>query len=156
MDTQLRRLQKSLVKMKRRNVIIIGPAGTGKTALVYEFARRLADGHPAIAPMLRDRDIFELSPSFLRAGAGVVGAYDERVSSLIKLLEAHPKIIMFVDEIHSLLQSGMHERGPFTEANEAFKQALGRARSASSGPPPPASTATTSPPTRPWCAASGS
>ncbi|MFH1330150.1 MAG: AAA family ATPase [Actinomycetota bacterium] len=126
MDTQLRRLQKTLVKMKRRNVIVIGPAGTGKTALVYEFARRLTDGHPSIAPMLRDRDIFELSPSFLRAGAGVVGAYDERVSSLIKLLEAHPKVILFVDEVHALLQSGMHERGPFSEANEAFKQALGR------------------------------
>ncbi len=126
MDKQLRRLQKSLVKMKRRNVIVIGPAGTGKTALVYEFARRLADGHSSVAPMLRDRDIFELSPSFLRAGAGVVGEYDKRVAALIKLLEVHPKIIMFVDEIHSLLQSGMHERGPFTEANEAFKQALGR------------------------------
>jgi ATP-dependent Clp protease ATP-binding subunit ClpA len=126
MDAQLRRLQKTLVKMKRRNVIVIGPAGTGKTALVHEFARRLTDGHPSIAPMLRDRDIFELSPSFLRAGAGVVGAYDERVTALIKLLEAHTKVIMFVDEIHSLLQSGMHERGPFTEANEAFKHALGK------------------------------
>jgi ATP-dependent Clp protease ATP-binding subunit ClpA len=126
MDQQLRRLQKTLVKMKRRNVIVIGPAGSGKTALVYEFARRLAEGHPSIAPMLRDRDIFELSPTFLRAGAGVVGAYDERVSALIKLLEGHPKVTLFVDEIHSLLQSGMHERGPFTDANEAFKQALGR------------------------------
>jgi ATP-dependent Clp protease ATP-binding subunit ClpA len=126
MDTLLRRLQKTLVKMKRRNVIVTGHPGTGKTAVVYEFARRLAEGHPSIVPMLRDRDIFELSPSFLRAGAGVVGAYDERVSTLIKLLEAHPKVILFVDEIHSLLQSGMHERGPFTEANEAFKQALGR------------------------------
>jgi len=126
MDAQMRRLQKTLLKMKRHNLIVTGHPGTGKTALIYEFARLLLLRDEAIDPRLRDRDIFELSPSFLRAGAGVVGAYDERVSSLIKILEAHPKVIMFVDEVHSLLSSGMHERGPFTEANEAFKQALGR------------------------------
>ncbi len=126
MHAQMRRMQKTLLKMKRHNLIVTGHPGTGKTALIYEFARLLLLGDESIDPRLRDRDVFELSPSFLRAGAGVVGAYDERVSSLIKILEAHPKVIMFVDEIHSLLSSGMHERGPFTEANEAFKQALGR------------------------------
>ena len=40
--------------------------------------------------------------------------------------EANPKIILFVDEVHSLLQSGIHQRGPFTDANESFKQVLGR------------------------------
>ncbi len=56
----------------------------------------------------------------------MVGQYDERVSALIKLLEAHPQVILFVDEVHSLLQSGVHERGPFSDANESFKAALGR------------------------------
>jgi len=126
MGAQMRRLQKTLVKMKRHNLIVTGHPGTGKTALIYEFARLLLLQDESIDPRLRDRDLFELSPSFLRAGAGVVGEYDERVSSLIKILEAHPKVIMFVDEVHSLLSSGMHERGPFSEANQAFKQALGR------------------------------
>jgi ATP-dependent Clp protease ATP-binding subunit ClpA len=126
MDVEMRRLQKTLLKMKRRNLIVTGHPGTGKTALIYEFARRLLSNDETIDPRLRDRDLFELSPSFLRAGAGVVGAYDERVSALIKTLEAHPKVIIFVDEVHSLLSSGMHNRGPFTDANEAFKQALGR------------------------------
>ena len=125
-ERYLARLQKILLQMRRPNVIVIGQPGTGKTALVYEFACRILSGDPVIHPKLRDRDVFELSPSFLRSGASMVGQYDERVSALLKVLEAYPKIILFVDEVHSLLQSGLHERGPFTDANEAFKQVLGR------------------------------
>ncbi len=62
----------------------------------------------------------------MRAGAGVVGEYDKRIKKLLGLLQEHPKVVLFVDEIHSLLQSSMHERGPFTEANETFKAALAR------------------------------
>ena len=126
MDRYVRALQKNLLKMRRPSVIVIGQPGTGKTALVFEFARMITEGDPAIVPGLRDRDVFELSPSFLRAGASMVGQYDERVSTLLRVLEAHPKVILFVDEVHSLLSSSMHERGPFSEANEAFKTAVGR------------------------------
>jgi ATP-dependent Clp protease ATP-binding subunit ClpA len=124
-EVPIRRLQKSLVKMKRRNVIVVGHPGTGKTALVYEFARRIQQGHSSITPLLRDSDVFELSSSFLKAGAGRVGEYESRLSALLKVLKGCPQIIVFVDEVHSLLQSGMHERTPWSEANEAFKQALG-------------------------------
>ncbi len=126
MDRYVKALQKNLLKMRRPSVIVIGQPGTGKTALVYEFARMIIEKDPAIVPSLRDRDVFELSPSFLRAGASMVGQYEERISSLLKVLEANPKIILFVDEVHSLLSSGMHERGPFSDANESFKTAVGR------------------------------
>jgi ATP-dependent Clp protease ATP-binding subunit ClpA len=126
MDRYLAALQTNLLKMRRPSLIVIGQPGTGKTALVYEFARLIVEHDPALAPSLRDRDVFELSPSFLRSGASMVGQYDERISSLIKTLAANPQVILFVDEVHSLLQSGMHERGPFTEANESFKTAVGR------------------------------
>jgi len=126
MDRYVRALQKNLLKMRRASVIVIGQPGTGKTALVHEFARMIIEEDPAIVPSLRDRDVFELSPSFLRAGASMVGQYDERVSTLLKALEANPKVILFVDEVHSLLSSSMHERGPFSEANESFKTAVGR------------------------------
>ncbi len=125
MERALASLVRTLSKMGRKTAIVIGYPGTGKSALVYEFARRLVTGHPKIPARLADLDVFELSPSFLRSGASLVGQYDERVKSLIEILRAHPKIIMFVDEIHSLFQSGIHERGPFTEANESFKAALG-------------------------------
>jgi ATP-dependent Clp protease ATP-binding subunit ClpA len=125
MERPLNSLIKTLCRRKRRNAIVIGYPGTGKSALVYELARLLVRGDKSLPPRVRDCDIFELSPSFLRSGAGVVGLYDARVTSLIKVLRDCPKIILFVDEIHSLLQSGLHMRGPFTDANEAFKAALG-------------------------------
>ncbi|HNR30082.1 MAG TPA: AAA family ATPase [Candidatus Hydrogenedentes bacterium] len=125
-DTPLRALIRNLAKMRRRNVIVIGHPGTGKSALVYELARRLAGGDPIIPPQLRDADLFELSPVFLRSGASVVGQYEERVKALLEILQAHPNVILFVDEIHSFFQSGVYSRGPFSDANEAFKGVLGR------------------------------
>ncbi len=127
MEPTLRSLIRTLSQMRSRNAIITGHPGTGKSAVVYELARRLRQGEDAMIPShLRELDIFELSPAFLRSGASMVGQYDERVKSLIQVLQAYPKIVLFIDEIHSLFQSGMHERGPFSDANEAFKGPLGR------------------------------
>jgi ATP-dependent Clp protease ATP-binding subunit ClpA len=126
MEETIRSLVRTLTRMRRRNAILVGPPGTGKSAVIYELARRLVTTHPSIPERLRDFDLFELSPSFLRSGASVVGQYDERVKTLIGILKAHPKIVLFVDEIHSLLQSGMHERSPWSDANESFKSVLGR------------------------------
>lgn len=126
MDKPMRSLIRVLSKMRRRNAMVIGHAGTGKSALIHEFSRRLVRGDESIPARLRDLDVFELSPAFLRAGAGVVGEYDKRIKKLLGILQEHPKVVLFVDEIHSLLQSSMHERGPFTEANETFKAALAR------------------------------
>jgi ATP-dependent Clp protease ATP-binding subunit ClpA len=126
LESPLRALVRSLTKMKRRNALIIGFSGTGKSALVYELARRLVEGHPSIPLRLRDLDIFELSPVFLRSGASMVGQYEERVKALLETLRANPRVVMFVDEAHALFQSGVYTHGPFTEANEAFKDALGK------------------------------
>lgn len=126
-EDELRSLMEILIRSGRRNVVILGLPGTGKSALVFELARRLLRGDPSIPERLRDVDIFELSPVLLRSGASYVGQYEERVKTLLKLLQASQrKIIMFVDEIHALFQSAMHERSPFSDANEAFKVALGR------------------------------
>lgn len=125
-EKELRAVIEILHQMGRRNAIVLGFPGTGKSALVFELARRVLRGHASIPERMRDLDVFELSPVFLRSGASVVGQYEERVKTLLALLRAQPKIILFVDEIHALFQSGIHDRGPFSDANEAFKVALGR------------------------------
>jgi ATP-dependent Clp protease ATP-binding subunit ClpC len=126
MESALQSLVRTLSKMGRKNAVVVGYPGTGKSALIYELARRIVEGDVSIPQRLREMDIFELSPAFLRSGASMVGQYDERVKTLIELLKANPKIILFVDEIHSLFKSSMHERTPFSEANEAFKTVLGK------------------------------
>jgi len=124
MEEPLQAILRALVKRNQRSALVVGQPGTGKTALIREVARRLMSGHPGIPKRLREYDLFELSPTFLRSGATLVGEYDERVAKLIQILRENPKVLLFVDEVHSLLQSGIHERGNFTDANEAFKQAL--------------------------------
>ena len=124
LEKPLKALFRALIKRKQRSAMVLGLPGTGKSALVYEFARLLVTGDPFVQERLRDHDVFELSSIFLRAGASHVGEYEKRVSALLQVLTANPKVIMFVDEAHSMFQSGIHERGPFTDANEAFKQAI--------------------------------
>jgi len=123
-DRTVKAVCHALVQRKQHSALVIGPPGTGKSALVYEFSRLLMGGGSVIPERLRDHDVFELSPIFLRSGASYVGQYEERVSGLLKVLKAHPKVILFVDEAHSMFQSGMDHRNPFTDANEAFKQAI--------------------------------
>jgi len=121
----LKAIVRTLSKMDRRNAIIVGYPGTGKSAVIYELARRIYRGDLSLPKKIRDMDIFELSPSFLRSGASFVGQYDERVKSLIQVLQAYPQVILFVDEMHSFFQSSVYERGPFSDANESFKSVLG-------------------------------
>ena len=126
MQEPLGELITALSRMGKRSAILTGYPGTGKTALIYELARRIVRRHDSIPQRLHDCDVFELSPTFLRSGASVVGQYEERIKALIEVLTRHPKILLFVDEIHSMFSSGMHGGGPFSEANEVFKGVLGR------------------------------
>lgn len=119
-------LVRTLCRMRRRNAIVLGHPGTGKSALIYELARRISAGDDTLPAALRSCDIFELSPTFLRSGASLIGQYEERVKDLLSVLGSNLRVILFVDEIHGLFQSGIHSRGPYSEANEAFKGALSR------------------------------
>jgi|GEM_PF-1426050 len=126
LEPTLHALWRSLSRMKHRSAILIGYPGTGRTAAIYELARQLYHGAEDLPAHLRELDIFELSPWFLRSGAASVGQYEERVKDLVRILEAHPQILLFVDDIHTLFSSGLHEREPFSDAHEALQSRLAR------------------------------
>jgi ATP-dependent Clp protease ATP-binding subunit ClpA len=119
-------LVRTLCKPRRRSAIVVGESGSGKTALVYALARRIVSDGDSLPLRVRDLDIFELSPTFLKSGASMVGQYEERLRAVVEVLKRHPAIVLFIDEIHSFLQSSVHFRGPHSEANESLKAELGR------------------------------
>lgn len=138
LDRAIHGLVVALSAFKNRSAVLVGAPGTGKSAAVYELARRLYRGDASLPVHLRDLDLFELSPIFLRSGASMVGQYEERVKTLLQTLEANPKIVLFVDEIHSLLRGGLNGHDPFSDANEALKAPLAAGRIACIGCTTPA------------------
>ncbi len=124
-ERNIQSLVRTLCKRKRRNCIVIGSPGTGKTAVIQELAHRIVHAHPSIPARIRDVDIFEISPVFLHADTKYRGEYEEKLRDLIRVLEKSPKVILFIDEIHSFFQSGMHtDDDSYSQANQAFKKVL--------------------------------
>ncbi len=124
-DGILRSLVRTLCKRTRRNLIVLGHPGTGKSTVVRELAYRIVHRHPSIPRRLLDADIFELSPVFLQADSKYLGEYEEKVRDLLRVLEKSPNVILFVDEVHSFFQSAVYDsESTYNRANEAFKRAL--------------------------------
>ncbi|KJU82356.1 ATP-dependent Clp protease ATP-binding subunit [Candidatus Magnetobacterium bavaricum] len=94
-----------LVKETRRNPVLIGEPGVGKTAIVYGLAMRIAKGN--VTPYLHNKRIIELSMTELTAGAKHRGELEERVTGIISEAESNPDIILFFDEIHTTLKEDM-------------------------------------------------
>ena len=93
----------TLCRRTKRNPVLVGPAGTGKTAIVEGLAARIVAG--GVPPLLRGMRIVQLEPSSLVSGAGVYGALDERMRAV--LAEASQEgIALFIDEVHSIVGAG--------------------------------------------------
>jgi ATP-dependent Clp protease ATP-binding subunit ClpA len=122
---ELGALVRALCKPKRRSALVVGQAGTGKTALVRELARQIVQGADTLPARVRELDIFEILPTKLKSEASMAGQYEARLEAIITVLREHPQIVLFIDEIHSFLQSSVHHRGTFSEANESLKASLG-------------------------------
>ncbi|MCO5171121.1 MAG: AAA family ATPase [Planctomycetes bacterium] len=119
---EIRRLAQVLSQRKKPNAILVGEAGVGKTCVVEGFARKIAEGD--CPPTFRDKRVVELSTAALVAGTKYRGELEERVQALLKEATADPDLILFIDEIHTLVGAG--ESGGSQGLAEQLKPALAR------------------------------
>lgn len=97
----------SIISASRKpNALLVGPAGVGKTAIVEEIARRIANKEASVPPQLANTTIYELPIATLVAGAGVVGDLENRITEIIKFAQdANNDALLFIDEIHLIADS---------------------------------------------------
>jgi ATP-dependent Clp protease ATP-binding subunit ClpC len=104
-DGLLRQMKRILIQRKSNNPLLIGEAGVGKTTIVEGLAFELVHGNPGI-PELANKRIVEISINSLVAGTKYRGGLEERVEKIIAEVKASPDVIVFIDEIHTVLGGG--------------------------------------------------
>ena len=102
---ELVEIVRALARQDRNVPILVGDAGVGKTAIVEGLAWRLAQPRP-LTPILEGKRLIALDMSLLEAGAGVRGEFEERLQRLLRECAAHPEIIIFLDEAHTIVGAG--------------------------------------------------
>jgi ATP-dependent Clp protease ATP-binding subunit ClpB len=122
-DEEIRRLLQILSRRTKNNPLLLGEPGVGKTAIVEGMAQRIVDGD--VPENLKDKILISLDMGLLVAGAKYKGEFEERLKSVIKeVVDSDGQIVLFIDEIHTLIGAGGGE-GAMDAAN-LLKPALAR------------------------------
>lgn len=122
-DEETKKLIRVLMKTTKRNAILVGEPGVGKTALVEKFTWMVVTGN--CPEKFKDNIVLALDINSIVAGTKYRGTAEERFKSLISFLEKSPNCILFIDEIHTMLGAGACEKGEMDLAN-ALKPLLAR------------------------------
>ena len=123
-DEEIRRVLQILSRRTKNNPILLGEPGVGKTAIVEGMAQRIIDGD--VPENLKSKTIISLDMGLLVAGAKYKGEFEERLKAVIKeVQDAAGEIILFIDEIHTLIGAGGGGEGAMDAAN-LLKPALAR------------------------------
>ncbi len=124
-NEEVGKLSQILARRKKRNAILVGDPGVGKTHIVEGLARRIVEGQ--IPNTLKDSIIYSLDMGSLMAGTKYRGDFEERIKQVIDILESRDNAILFIDEIHTIVGAGAAGSSNTDMAN-LIKPALTRGR----------------------------
>jgi ATP-dependent Clp protease ATP-binding subunit ClpA len=120
-DQEVERCIQVLCRRRKNNPLLVGDPGVGKTAIAEGIAKRIVDSE--VPEVLDDAVIFSLDMGTLLAGTRYRGDFEERIKSVVKELESHPKAVLFIDEIHTVIGAGATSGGAM-DASNLLKPAL--------------------------------
>lgn len=122
-ETEIRRIMQVLLRRTKNNPVLIGEAGTGKTAIIEGLAQRIIAGD--VPENLKNKEIISLDLGSLVAGAKFRGEFEDRLKAVLKEIKAQgDRIILFIDELHTLVGAGASEGS--MDASNMLKPALAR------------------------------
>ena len=121
-DTEIQRVIQILSRRTKNNPVLIGEPGVGKTAIAEGLAQRIVSGD--VPDVLRDKRIISVNLGSMLAGAKYRGEFEERLKKVMDEVQSHEDMIVFIDEIHTLIGAGASE-GAMDAAN-ILKPALAR------------------------------
>jgi ATP-dependent Clp protease ATP-binding subunit ClpA len=120
-EAEVQRTIQVLCRRQKNNPLLVGDPGVGKTAIAEGLARKIVQNE--VPEVLANATVFALDMGTLLAGTRYRGDFEERLKQVIKEIEAHPKAIMFIDEIHTVIGAGATSGGAM-DASNLLKPAL--------------------------------
>lgn len=121
-ENEIERVIQILCRRTKNNPVLIGEAGVGKTSVAEGLAQRIVDGK--VPELLRSKTVFSLEIGYLVAGAKYRGDFEERLKDILETIKENKDIILFIDELHTIIGAGAGEGG--TDAANIIKPALAR------------------------------